>query len=910
MRRLAARPWDRFLFRWSRASKKKRVFMYIGVYTPVFGAIFLLAYSPLLLALKSFVYKTDGKNLHLPYLVYVGRYLRQVAASLLKGDLSVPLFDICLGEGSDVIGTLLPLGVLEPLYIIQAFVPTRYAEFTYAFILVFHVYLAGLAFSYLCVYFHKRALHALIGSFIYIFSGYVLYMLAQPWLMPPTFILPLMIVGVDRTLCKKKPYLLIFSTMYGMLCGYYTMYMVTLMVAVYALVRFFDIYHEKRWQEFFRAVGRSLGAYLLGAGLSAVVLLPGVLVFLSAGRSGFNHYQGPYDLDNMLTAVVRFIAPPFKMPNGELSNMGFAAIVLPALVLLCSRKKRRSVKIFAAIAIFSLFSSVVAMVMNGLQYPNTRFVFGPAMVVAYIVVEMLPELLDMAGGQKWICLLVLCVYTAAVLLPTATRKINYLPVGAVFLALTMVVLTLFTEEKRGAAARANGRALACLLLVAINVAVNGIYTYAADKDKYISNFNTFSSEIKRLENVTERELEPYLLGDPAGRADSTSFALGGAFPWHIPSLLFYHSVTNGYISNFWGQVEAAGNDMSYRIWRTDQRTAVNALLSTKYQVETEKNAAYVPFGYEAIETTENGNIIFENQYALPWGYTYDTVISYDDLAAMNGLEKQQAMLQAVALEDRADLERSDAGSLTLEEEAIPYEISFYNCEWKDGTLVAAKDNASMALRFDMEPGTEGYVRLKGIVPLGEDVYNNHLETIWIKNEFGDISKKSRLGPDTYCVYDGRVNYLLNLGYRDEERHELTLTIQEKGTFQLDDIELYALPMDSYPEQVEALQAEPMENIHWGTNELTGTVDLSGDKVLCVSVPYSKGWTAKVDGEETEILRGNYMFMCLPLTAGHHDIELHYCSPGLKLGVCVTVLSLCTVAGILVLDRKKKRGDRT
>ena len=157
-----------------------------------------------------------------------------------------------------------------------------------------------------------------------------------------------------------------------------------------------------------------------------------------------------------------------------------------------------------------------------------------------------------------------------------------------------------------------------------------------------------------------------------------------------------------------------------------------------------------------------------------------------------------------------------------------------------------------------------------------------------------------------AYYEGQEDYLINLGYSEQERTSLTITLTNRGTSQLEDIELYALPMDSYPERVEALRAEPMENIHWGTNSLTGTVDLSRDKILCVSVPYSKGWTATVDGEKAEILKGNYMFMCLPLTEGHHDIEFHYCSPGIRLGAAMSAVSLCIVVGMLVCDRRKKR----
>lgn len=65
----------------------------------------------------------------------------------------------------------------------------------------------------------------------------------------------------------------------------------------------------------------------------------------------------------------------------------------------------------------------------------------------------------------------------------------------------------------------------------------------------------------------------------------------------------------------------------------------------------------------------------------------------------------------------------------------------------------------------------------------------------------------------------------------------------------------------------------------------------------------------MDGEKVEILLGNYMFMCLPLTAGHHDIEFHYCAPGIKLGAALSVVSLGIVIGMLVYDRRKKKEVR-
>ena len=281
---------------------------------------------------------------------------------------------------------------------------------------------------------------------------------------------------------------------------------------------------------------------------------------------------------------------------------------------------------------------------------------------------------------------------------------------------------------------------------------------------------------------------------------------------------------------------------------------------------------------------------------MPWGYTYENVISYDDLESLNGLQRQEAMLQAVALEEPGI---QTAPSLHFDETRIPYEIECENCTWEEEILTVSAAGATMTLVFDMPADAEEYVRLSQF-----DLEVSDTEYITVSD--GSIRRVSKVVPDEDAYYFGRNSYLFNLGYSDEERTSLTITFPIKGTFKLADIELYALPMANYPAQVEALRAEPLENIHWGTNSLTGTVDLSTDKVLCVSVPYSKGWTAAVDGEKTEILCGNYMFMCLPLTAGHHDIVFSYCSPGLKAGIIISLVSLGIVLYLYFADRKKQR----
>ena len=82
----------------------------------------------------------------------------------------------------------------------------------------------------------------------------------------------------------------------------------------------------------------------------------------------------------------------------------------------------------------------------------------------------------------------------------------------------------------------------------------------------------------------------------------------------------------------------------------------------------------------------------------------------------------------------------------------------------------------------------------------------------------------------------------------------------------------------------------------GEDEVTGNISLDEDKYLVLSIPYQKGWTAYVDGEETELLRANYMYMALPLSAGEHSIRLTFAIPGVRYAMII----MPSAAGVFVL----------
>lgn len=875
---------------WFSASRYKKFKMFLGVYTVLFLITFLLAYSPFWLAKKSFIWTSDGRAVHYPALVYIGRYFRQIILNLLQGKFAIPLFDLSIGTGNDIISTLNYVGFGDPLNILAAFVPTKYIECLYNFLVILRPYLAGLAFSMLCIYHRKRIAYTLIGSLVYVFSGYIFFHgIRDIFFSNPMIQLPLILIGIDLLIKKRSPILFCLSIFYSALCGFYFLYMMTIISGIYTLIRFFGLFQTNRIREFIRMIGRITAVYLLGIGLSATIFVPAICGFFLSSRFGemITRNYLFWGIDYCRNSLLGVIAP-----KGDNDALTMAAIVLPAIVLLLfsHRTKNHSLKLMFLAAILFYIFPLGGYIMNGFGYPSQRWIFSISLLFSYILVDKLPVLLAMDRRQSLVCFCVLVVYSTCVFISPKNRNVYYV-VGVVMLAFTLLVLLLFNKAafpsnyKKGQASINRVAISACILLVIGNVSINAVYRFSKDQGNVINAFTKYGAETERLETAMEREAEPFLKYHD-GRFSSSMVWQNLASIWHVPTDQVYQNLINVNSTIFWEKTEnIQQRQQTYRIQGTDQRARMGALLSIKYLIEPESRSQYVPYGYELLQTTEKGNQIYLNEYALPWGYTYDKVISYEMLEPLNGLEREEAMLQAIALDE--GFIGNSISPIDSNIKEIPYEIKkISNAEWKDGILKVKKADAVITLEFQVPAQTEGYIRLQGFNINGSGQRRFNVSIIC-----NDIDKTAVATSVNDNWYFGREDYLCNLGYSGEVRTTCTITFPVKGTFYLEDIQLFSLSMDKFPEQVEKLRAEPLKNIKFDTNMISGTVDLSCNKVLCMSIPYSAGWTAKVDGKQANILRGNYMFMALPLEKGHHEIEFTYSTPGLQLGVIISIVSL-------------------
>lgn len=892
---------------WRTASKRKKVLIFLLIYLALFSVTFCLSYSPFIAEGKSFIWNPDGRRQGYPTLVYIGRYWRNYVRSILEGQFIIPLFDLNIGMGENIVSALNWGGFTDPLNILAVIFPTKFIEYLYNFLMVLRLLLSGLSFIALCIHHKKRLDYAVIGSLIYVFCGYSIYSAIRlVQFINPMIQFPLLLIGIDDIARNKKPYIFVFSVFYSAICGFYFLYMMTIALGVYGICFFVKSFIAEKeglpWKSVFRIVWN----YVLGIFLSGVVFFPLVYGYLTSVRSSNVIKRSLFNYGWHWSQILRFVAPASSW-----NKLAMAAITFLAVVLLFYKKndKRQNLRVYFVVSLLFYFVPLGGYIMNGFGYPSNRWTFIFCFLLSYITVEMLPHLTQMSIRERGVCFFFVMLYIVLAFFIQRIRKIEYVTIGAGMLLLALLGLTLFPIgdfkiNKRNIFSK-HLSSIMCLCIVMINVSVNAIYSFANDKANFIAAFSEAGYETEHLEKRLERNAESFIINNLAvsGRIDSSDSNYNTGMVWHIPTLVYNWSIIQQNSAKYWEKLEGIGQWGLSSLSDTDQRTIANTLLSVRYQIENNEKEQYVPFGYYQIKENEDNTKTFENQYALPWGYTYEKYGLYKDVIDLNGVETQEIMLQEILL-DKPLLDFSQGTTQTTLKK-IPYRFENMNTvEFTDHYLQVKKKNGFLTLNCKIPACTEGYLRLKGL-----DINDSNQIQFDLIVDCEDITKSARVTSSQFDWYYGRNNYLFNLGYSDNERTTCTITFPEKGTFKLEDIELYAQPMDQYPAQVEELRKEPLENVVFSPNKITGTIDLSANKILCLSVPYSKGWSAKVDGKPVEILKGNYMFMALPLNAGYHEIEFTYWSPGLTLGIISTVFGVGALIYMLMIDKRKNKQQK-
>lgn len=89
--------------------------------------------------------------------------------------------------------------------------------------------------------------------------------------------------------------------------------------------------------------------------------------------------------------------------------------------------------------------------------------------------------------------------------------------------------------------------------------------------------------------------------------------------------------------------------MSYYYYGYENRSILYTLANVKYYIAPLSYKGQLPFGFQYLRSFGNYDL-YQNNNPLPFGYTYETALSYSDWAQLSQIEKEEALLSSVVLD--------------------------------------------------------------------------------------------------------------------------------------------------------------------------------------------------------------------------------------------------------------------
>ena len=940
---------------------------YYFLFTMFFCATAFLCFFWFLFSGKSLIWKADGWTQHFKALVYYAEYLRKIFRTLFtEGRLIVPEWDFYIGEGSDILNALHYYVIGDPIVLPAVFVPTNFLHYFFSFSCILRLYLAGIAFSAFCFGMGKRnRLAILTGALTYSFCTWAIMGAARhPYFVNPMIALPLMLLGIEKILRKEKPYLFIVVTALSSASNFYFFYIIVLLAVLYTLVRLFFLYifaGSRREAAFPANAGRPgssraglpplwerlkkafvsllhLGLMaLIGIAIAGVLFLPMLFMFLGDSRISIAQ---PFHLFYPLSYYSEL---PGTLVSGETPYwmcMGFTAPCVLALIWLFLKKgSSRFLRTLVLICLGIMLLPIGGRIFNGMSYMVNRWCFAFALLSAYILVCAWDELFALSK-KEWRKLGIgAAVYMALCLILDYSRKPAVITGIVLLLAAVLVLRFALRREKD----LKRMQVLMFILAAAGSVNVS-FWLFAPFGDNYIEEF-VENGEVWSKWEDNEYAAVKDASGDAYTRMSGRSLAENANIFRELSSTQYYWSISSPYVNRF--RTDLAMRETMYsRFMGYDDRTAPLTLSGVLYYSVPKDSRKGLPFGFSPagseVSSPAGDRAVYKNDYALPLVYSYGACFSKDFWDSCNPAQKQQALLEAAFAEEQP--EGIAAVSPELSDHLVLFDVKCIGKDvslTEDGVTTTAKGARIVLTLRKAAKASEIYVGFEGLAfapTAGYDLYFGdeaadplslydpedwdslsgekqdslrREKLYWNPVKNADILFKSSAGTQKTLKYrqpdaaysSGRDSYLANLGYQKKAVTKISITFSACGRYSFDSLRVYAVPMKGYRGRIAELGKYKPEELSVGGDEVCFRMTVDETRLLCLAIPFSKGWEASVDGAAAEVYCLNDRYLGIVVPPGGHRILFRYHRPFGRAGFVLTILGFAAFLAVILLERR-------
>ena len=340
------------------------------------------------------------------------------------------LFDPELYLGANSLGSNAYYGLFSPFNIIIVLLPRTIVPQSVAISSMIKLACAGLFFSlYVKKAFKIKESVSFICGIAYAFCGWDAFYLWYNNYQDILVFLPIVLLGIEKTLQEEKPWVLALGVFFLAICNYVLMVPYLITTFFYAMFRFFQRIRTNNAVKNLRLLGLGFAGYAVGLLMACFIFIPAFMATMSSPKLDSYSYFG--ELKKLLEAkdfksffqllfswkkapdqhgrvfpnriyypIIEFFFPPTtcrSLPTLELYNwdfddlavslwcyIPFIMFLVPALIQ-SGKEKKWSHYIALALILFSLFTPFMYFLTMGMTNAYARWtLIVPAVLIAYV----------------------------------------------------------------------------------------------------------------------------------------------------------------------------------------------------------------------------------------------------------------------------------------------------------------------------------------------------------------------------------------------------------------------------------------------------------------------------------------------------------------------------------------------
>lgn len=737
----------------------------------------------------------------------------------------------------------------------------------------------------------------------YALNGFAVSYQMTPIFMDALWLLPLVMVGLERFLDGENPKQYIIFLALTFLIQYYMGYMISIFIAIYTFYYLWVKHVQKPQTNFYREslikILQLAAFSLLAIGLTGFILIPNIynLVFSKGALSSSMVFDWHFQI-NPLDILAKYMIGAFDNDSWSagpnLPNLYMGSLGLIGVFCYFTQKERPwKQKAGSAVVLLIFFLSIchewTSKIWHMGQNPAGFFYRFSWILIFYLLIlafqglklSRVKDWQVMTGLGAWFMVMVIVMAGDYSFLSPIQIQLSALIAG-----IMMVGLYYFSNVflKWG-------------LVLILTFSELGANAYFSQEDINHNNAYKFQNALATIGQAVDQV-----------RPDQHDF--------YRISKTFYRSkndpMTFNYpgLTNFSSSLEGATRDLFERLGNSGVDAAIyyygtpltDALLSVKYLIQNE------PF-------YSDDQAVIDQTYVFPTDVTRFDLVSQghevgktdrftfyqvpDSLPIAYGVNEATVRLNLL---DNQPIMNQNLIAQTMTQSVDPF-FEEVPVDWQtqdvnlgttaEGHQIYTRKEGSetgeISLHFTPETDDPYFIK----IPRSLSTYLNEVTLSLNDQSFAYRSKFTN--DQVFNVASGAKGV--------EQTFKITLKADRQ--FDLTQLKLYRMDTKRVKDLIQSHQAEGLEVSEWGSNYVTGQVHIDHSDYLLTSIPYDEGWRVKIDGQSVQPIKAWDALLAFPINRGNHQVELTFIPKGLILGVGISIISLITLIICLIYCEKNR-----